>query len=134
MARVVEYCQTFFGFADPSLTVSATCGVINQQGRSFTHGYEIHLERATLQFELAVCSDQIETMPLKVLTDKGKVLRPKLGDGDPIQGFQEEIKEVARCIRSGQPSGILSGELARDAITLCHKQSESVKKGRTVKV
>ena len=43
-----------FEFADPRLTVSATSGVINQQGRPFTHGFEIHLEKATLLYELAV--------------------------------------------------------------------------------
>jgi predicted dehydrogenase len=129
---VVEYCNSTFGFADPSLVVSAVSGVINQQGRPFTHGYEIHLERATLQFEFAAFSDEAELMPLKVVTDKGKVLRPDLKGGDEIAGFVEEIKEVAKAIRTGQPSTILSGELARDAVVLCHKQTESVRRGRPV--
>ena len=131
---VVEYCNTLFEFDDPSLAVSATSGVINQQGRPFTHAYEIHLEKATLQFDFAAYTDAAELAPLKVLTSTGKVLRPDLGDGDPVRGFEAEIKEVARAVKSGTPSPILSGELARDAIVLCHKQSESVKKGRAVKV
>ncbi|MBP86578.1 MAG: oxidoreductase [Planctomycetaceae bacterium] len=130
----VEYCNTLFQFADPKLTVSATSGVINQQGRPFTHAYEIHLEKATFQFDFAAYTDAAELAPLKVLISKSKVLRPDLGDGDPVRGFEAEIKEVAACIKSGKPSQILSGELARDAIVLCHKQSESVKKGRAVKV
>jgi hypothetical protein len=62
------------------------------------------------------------------------VVRPKLGGGDPTDAFIDEIKEVTRCMRAGQPSATLSGDLARDAIVLCHKQTESVKKGRLVKV
>lgn len=132
---VVEYCNTMFAFDDPSLVVSASSGVINQQGRSFTHGFEIHLERATLHYEFAAFADnKMELMPLKVLTDKGKVVWPELGDGDPTQAFVGEIKEVARSIRSGQVSPLLSGDLARDAIVLCQRQTESVQRGRTVKV
>jgi len=132
--EVVEYCNTLFQFADPSLVVHATSGVINQQGRPFTHAYEIHLEKATMHFDFAAFSDAAELMPLKIVTNAGKLIRPDLGDGDPVRGFEGEIREVVRSLRSGQPSAILSGELARDAIVLCHKQSESVKRGKLVKV
>jgi predicted dehydrogenase len=132
--EVVEYCNTLFKFEDPSLVVNATSGVINQQGRPFTHAYEIHLERATMHFDFAAFTDAAELMPVKIVTDRGKVIRPNLGDGDPVRGFEGEIKEVVRSIKSGEPSCILSGELARDAIVLCHKQSDSVKRGKLVKV
>lgn len=132
--EVVEYCNTLFQFADPRLVVNATSGVINQQGRPFTHAYEIHLEKATLHFDFAAFTDAAELMPLKIVTKTGKVIRPDLGDGDPVRGFEGEIKEVARSIQSGKPSAILSGELARDAIVLCHKQSDSVKRGKLVKI
>ncbi|MCH8150363.1 MAG: Gfo/Idh/MocA family oxidoreductase [Planctomycetes bacterium] len=132
---VVEYCQSLFRFDDPQLTVCAVCGVINQQGRSFTHGFEIHLEGATLQFEFAVFADgSTDVMPLKVLTDDGQVVRPDLGDGDPVNGFVAEIEEVVRCVESGNPSQILGGDLARDAILLCHKQTESVKQAKPISV
>lgn len=130
----VEFCNTLFEFDRSQLAVSATSGVINQQGRPFTHAYEIHLEKATLHFDFAAFSDAAEVAPLKVLTSTGKVLRPDLGDGDPARAFEAEIKEVARSIKSGKPSPILSGDLARDAIVLCHKQTESVKKQRAVKI
>ncbi len=132
--EVVEYCHTLFQFDDPALVVQATSGVIHQQGRPFTHAYEIQLEKATLHFEFAAFSDVAELMPLKVVTHDGKVLRPDLGDSDPLRGFEAEIKEVVACLRANKPSAILSGELARDAITLCHKQTSSVKLARPVKV
>jgi predicted dehydrogenase len=133
--EVVEHCDTIFRFADASLAVSATSGVVNQQGRPFTHGYELHLEKATLQFELAVLADgQLESMPLKVLLPNGKIERPTFA-GDPmLTAFEFEIKEVVSCIKKNRPSELLGAELARDAIVLCHKQTEAVRKGTIVKV
>ncbi len=132
--RVVEYFNTLFNFSDPKLVVCATSGVINQQGRGFTHGFEIHLEKATLHYELAIVKDESRQMPLTVLTDKGRAVVAKIGDGDPVNAFEAEIKEVVRAIRTGEPSALLSGELARDAIQICHRETESVMKKRQVRV
>jgi predicted dehydrogenase len=132
--ETVEYCETLFGFADPSLVVHAASGVIQQQGRPFTHAFEIHLEKATLHYDLGAFADGVEVMPLKILTSKGKVVRPKLAGADEVTAFVAEIKEAAGAISGGKPSPILSADLAQDAIILCHKQTEAVKRGRTVKV
>ena len=133
--EVVERFSTQFRFDDPDLIVTAACGVIDQQGRPFTHAYEIYLERATLLFDFAVIGKGLDThMPLTVLTHQGRVLRPKLGSGDPIDGFVAELNEMVRAVRTNTPSPLLHGELARDAIVLCQKQTQSVRTGRTVKV
>ncbi len=133
--EVVEYFHTQFSFDDPTLVVTAASGVINQQGRPFTHAFEIQLERATLLFDFAVIDDAGELlMPCTVLTDKGKVIRPEIGSGDPVDAFELEIKEVVKSIRTGKPCPILSADLARDAVVLCHKQTASVRRGRPVKV
>lgn len=133
--QVVEYCNSLFHYMDPELVVSATSGVINQQGRSFTHGFEIHLERATMHYEFAVIGDKPELlMPLTILDDQGQVERPELGNGDPVTAFEAEIQAVADSIGSGQPSPVLDGSLARDAIVLCHKQTEAVQTGRATRI
>jgi predicted dehydrogenase len=133
--EVVEHCTTLFEFADPRLSVAATCGVIHQQGRPFTHGFEIHCERATLQYEFAVVEKSGELlMPLTVYDQSGKATRPQLGDGDPLTAFRSEISEVHQALQSGNPSPLLSGALARDAILLCQRQSESVQKRQPTKV
>ena len=130
--EVVEYCETQFRFPDASRVVSAASGVINQQGRSFTQGFEIHLEKATLQYEFAVVDGKPRLfIPLTVYDDQGKVLQPDVGDGDPVRAFEAEISEVARSLESGKPSTVLSGDLARDAIVICHKQTEAVSTGRS---
>jgi predicted dehydrogenase len=124
--EVVEFCNSQFYFDDPSLVVGSTSGVINQQGRGFMHGYEVHFEKATLQFRFSALADEPETSPLKVLRDDGSVERPELGGGGEIAAFVDEIGEVVESIKAGQPSALIGGQLARDAVVLCQKQTESV--------
>ena len=129
--EVVEYVHTAFRFPDPSLVVSAESGVVRPQGRSFTHGFEIHLEKATLQYEFAVFEGKPRLiLPLTICDEGGRVLQPSLGDGDPVRAFEAEIVEIARSLGSGRPSPLLSGDLARDAVVICQKQTESVVGGR----
>ncbi len=132
--ETVEYCNTMFSFEDPSLVVSACSGVIGQDGRPFTHGFEIHLQRATLHYELAVIGDGVSVMPLTVINQDGSCETPDLGEVDDITAFEREISEAFEAIRSGRPSALLSGDLARDAIILCIKQDRSVKTGARVEI
>ncbi len=132
--EVVERFTTQFIY-DPPRMVTAASGVIDQQGRPFTHAYEIYFEKATLFFSYAALAKVGDAVtPLSVLLDNGKVLRPKLGSGDPPDAFVAELGEVLRAVRNNTPSPLLAGELARDAIVLCQKQTESVLRGRAVKV
>ncbi len=130
----VQYCATLFDFADSSYAVSSICSVIDQQGRPFMQGFEIHFEQATLQFEFNAFADGAESVPLKVLTADGQVLRPELGDGDPVQAFVRELQEVVSAVTENQQSKVLNARLARDAIRLCHCQSQSVTTRKPVKV
>jgi predicted dehydrogenase len=132
--EVVERFATQFLY-DPPRMVTATSGVINQQGRPFTHAYEIYLEGATLFFDYTALPKVGDAAtPLTVLLGNGKVERPKLGAGDPVDAFVAELTEVVCAIRANKPSPLLAGELARDALVLCQKQTESVLRGRTVKM
>ncbi len=127
--EVAEYFNTQFLFDDPSLVVTATSGVINQQGRPFTHGFEIHLEKATLVFDLG------DGLPLTVLDERGKVKRPKLGEFDMPDAFPLELSDAVRALKSGTPPPVLDAQLARDALVLCHKQTQSIRSGaKTVRV
>lgn len=133
--EVVEFFTTQFQFADPRLAVTATSGVINQQGRAFTHGFEIHLEKATLLYDLAVIDGKAEVnMPYTVLTADGKVSRPELSAGDAVAPFVAELSEAAKAFKSAKQSSLLDGQLACDAIVLCDKQTQSVRTGKPVKV
>lgn len=130
--KVVEFINTQFVFADDRINVTAASGVIPQQGRSFTHAFEVYFERATVIYDSAVFNGQATIgAPLTVLTSTGKVLRPKLRE---VDGFVAELTETVQHVRSGQPSDLLAGELALDALTLCHKQTASALTKRAVRV
>ncbi|MGI9519726.1 MAG: Gfo/Idh/MocA family protein [Pirellulaceae bacterium] len=129
----VEYCATIYDFEDDELVVASFGGVINQQGRPFTHAFEVRFEHATVQFEFAAFADETEMMPLKILTADGQVIRPVVGDDDPADAFVPELAEVARVVSGAQAtSSMLDGGLARDAVELCHAQTQSVRSGRKV--
>ena len=132
----VEYCNTFFHFDDSALVVSATSGVLNQQGRPFMHGFEVHFEKATIQFQFAGYLDQPETNQLKVLVpgEEGQVIRPDVGEWDPVKSFSEEISEVVQSVQTGIASPLLSGQLACDAVTICQRQTDSVRSGESVTI
>lgn len=132
--ETVAYAHTVYNFADPEVVVSSVMGVTNQPGRPFTHGFEIHLEDATLQFEFAGFSDAGESMPVKLIDRSGHVLRPPLGQFDPVDGFVAEIHELRDAILHRRPAPRLSGNLARDAIVLCHAQSRSARLNQYVEV
>jgi len=60
-----------------------------------------------------------------VFDSEGNVQRPDVGDGDPVLSFEQEMAEVVRSLETGTSSTLLGGALARDAIGLCHRQTES---------
>src|SRR5688572_9446848 len=97
-------------------------------GRPFVHGYEIYLEKASLVY------DSGDT-PLTLLTADGKSTQPSLrGGGDPLSAFTDELQAAADGVSSGKEPDLLSGQLARDALVLCHRECESVKSGKAVAV
>jgi predicted dehydrogenase len=133
--EVVEYFSTQFEFDNPELVVTATSGVINQQGRAFSHGFEVMFEKATILMDFSVIDDKPElSMPCTVLGEDGKVERPELGSGDPMDAFVLEVTAVVDAVNSGEPPPFLTGDLARDAIAICRAETDSVRSGERVEV
>jgi predicted dehydrogenase len=133
--EVAEYFVSQFAFDNPALVVSAMSGVIQQQGRGFSAGFEIHLEKATLLYDFSVIDGKPElSMPLTLLRADGKVERPTMKSADPVDAFVDELTEAAKTVKSGRPSALLDGQLARDAVVLCQKQTESLRKRRPVSI
>ena len=129
---LAENWHTLFEFGDNSC-VHATSGVINQQGRTFLHGFEIHLEKATLVFEFAVMKtadgedDASYLCPPTLIDADGKTQRVELGDGDPMNAFQAELEHVSQVLAGKAEPDVLSCELARDALELCHDQTANLR-------
>ena len=113
----------YFGAGGP--TVACTSGALAQKGRPFTHGFEVYFDKATMVFEAG-------TQPFRVLTAAGDMEHPSLGDGDPVAGFAAELQAAVEGVRAGKSPDLLSGQLARDALVMCHKECESVKTGKPV--
>ncbi|MBN2024381.1 MAG: Gfo/Idh/MocA family oxidoreductase [Pirellulales bacterium] len=133
--EVLDLFSTQFLFDEPGPIVTAACGALPQQGRPFTHAYEIYLEGATLLFDFATIGKEPRlAMPVTLLTSNGRVMLPKLGGSDPVDAFADELREVVRSVHSGVTSPLLDGELARDALILAHRQTQSAERGRVVKV
>jgi predicted dehydrogenase len=133
--KVAEFFTSQFLFDDPALAVTATSGVIQQQGRSFTHGFEIHFERATLVYDFSVVDGKpVLNIPLTVLTRDGKATQPAVGSADPVTDFVAELTDAVKAIRGGKVSPLLDGRLASDALVLCEKQTASLTSGRLVKI
>ena len=130
--KLAEYWTTQFLFKK-NLAVTATSGTINQQGRPFDHGFEIHLEKATLLFQFAVIGDEAKYLcPPTILDDRGKAKLAKMPDGDPMMNaFKAELKAVARSVTTGDKNNVLGGDLARDAIAICQAQTKSLLQGKT---
>jgi predicted dehydrogenase len=124
----VQYLTTQYLYPGRDKAVSCSSGAVAQNGRPFVHGFEIYLERATLILQSGTC-------PLTVLTADGKVEQPPMaGGGDPTTAFTEEIQTAVEGVRTGREPDLLSGKLARDALVLCHKEIESVRRGEAVPV
>ena len=124
----VTYLTTSYLYGPGGPAVTCSSGAIAMKARAFVHGYEIYLEKATLVYESGTC-------PLTVLHVDGRSEQPKLAGGDEATAaFALEIQAAIDGVKAGREPDLLSGQLARDALVLCHREIESVKTGKAVTV
>ena len=124
----VTYLTTSYLYGPGGPAVTCSSGALSMGGRPFVHGFEIFLEKASLIYDSGGPA-------LTVLTADGKSEQPKLaGGGDPLAAFADEIQAAVEGVKAGKAPDLLTGQLARDALVLCHREIESVKTGRAVKV
>lgn len=124
----VTYLTTSYLYGPGGPAVTCSSGAICMSGRPFVHGFEIYLEKASLIYDSG-------GTPLTLLTADGKSTQPALaGGGDPLAAFTDEIQTAADGVKAGREPDLLRGQLARDALVLCHRECESVKMGKPVAV
>jgi len=121
----VPYLTTQYLYGDGGPVVTCSSGAVAMSGRPFVHGYEIYLEKATLAFTSGA-------QPLTLYTPDGKAKTPKLKGVEPEIAFTTEIQTAVNGVRDGVEPDLLSGQLARDALALCHKECQSVRTGKAV--
>lgn len=123
---VAKFVHVVYEFASNDIAVASSSGVTDAPGRPFTHAFELQLEHATLQHEFAAYSDGVETMPLKILTADGQVIRPELPAADEVDAFVAEINDMADSVRTRTPAPKLDGQLASNAIDLALRIQNSL--------
>jgi predicted dehydrogenase len=122
----VTYLTTQYDYGPNGPAISATSGAIAMSGRPFVHGFEIHCERATLSYSSA-------GIPLTRYDAGGSTHVVALpAGGDPLVAFTAELQTAIDAVANGHEPALLSGQLARDALVLCHREIESVKLGKPV--
>jgi predicted dehydrogenase len=126
--EAVVHVNALYLWDDGGPSVACASGALTQKGRQFVHGYEVYFEQATVFYESGV-------QPPTVMTADGKVQPAQLsGSGDPVESFTAELQAAVNGVTSGAAPDLLSGTLARDALVLCHKEIESARTGKVVKV
>lgn len=124
----VQYLTTNYLYGANGPAISCSSGAVAMNGRPFVHGYEIYLEKATLVYESG-------STPLAVIPNKGKPKAPKLRGGDSeLSAFTAELQAAVDGTRLGKEPDLLSGQLARDALALCHKECQSARTGKVAAV
>ncbi len=124
----VQHLTTHYIYENGPGCVTCSSGALCQKGRPFVHGYELYLEKATLLY-------QSGTQPLIVLSADGKTDQPELpGGDDATTAFTTEIQAAVNGVVAGKEPDLLSGQLARDALVMCHKECESVLTGKAVRI
>lgn len=108
---------------DDGPSIACTSGALAQKGRPFVHGYEIYLEGATLVHESGV-------LPPTVLSADGQTAQPVLGGGGPVESFAAELQAAVDGVAADRAPDVLNGQLARDALVLCHREIASVRTGK----
>ncbi|MDT7973358.1 MAG: gfo/Idh/MocA family oxidoreductase, partial [Armatimonadota bacterium] len=81
--------------------------------------------RATVEF-----NSRFGKPPL-LFTEDGKRREVRL---KAVDAFTGELQYAIDCVRKNQPPTLLSGEGARNALLLCLKEAESLRKGKPVRV
>ncbi len=129
----VVHLATQYLFDEPGPVVSAVSGALSMAGRPFAHGFDLYLERATLAFGFASIGGEGQLVPpLSVILPDGSVERPELGPGDPVDAFTRELAVAVEAVATGRPAPALAGELARQALALCHAEVQSAQSRQIV--
>lgn len=131
----VDYLSTQYIYKDRNLAVSCDSGAVAMNGRSFTHGFEIYFEKGSLLFQWASMGGKaVAVTPLTLLDARGNVRHIGGGTADPMDAFVGEINMAIDALSGKSDGKLISGEGALSALTLCHREVESVRTGKIVAV
>lgn len=136
MEDLVNHVCTQYLFDDPSLTVSCISGGIAASGLKFNQGFEVFLQRATIQFDAGTYGDQwVVNRPLTLITSDGAITNPDPGGRNSwCAAFTDELQAAVDAVNADREHPILNGQLARDALKICHAEADSIRTGQAVSI
>lgn len=123
----VQYVSTQYLYDADSPVLTATSGAISQPSRPFTHGFELHFEKATLFYEAG--------FPLSVYGPEAAET-PDVPHGDPTDAFAGEIAAAVAVVGGQQtPDAVnLDARVARDALAVCLAEDQAARTGEIVTI
>lgn len=133
---LVNHVHSQYLYDDPRLAVSCVSGGIAAKGLEFAHGFEIFLEDATILYRAGTLAGEWKVdRPLTLVTKNGKATAPKLkGGSEWCAAFTAELQTAVDAVKSDKVPPILSADLARDALKLCHAEAKSISTGKPVRL
>lgn len=133
---LVNHVHSQYVYDDPDLAVSCVSGGIAASQLQFVHGFEVYMEKASLVYSAGTFGGEwVVERPLTLIPDKGKLREPKLkGGSEWYSAFTAELQEAVNGMKAGATPHILSGELARDALKLCHAEAKSISTGKMIRL
>lgn len=120
--KYAQYVATHYLYETLGVTVTCQSGAVCMSGRPFEHGFDVYLEKGTIQYNSSWGK------PLVIVTPDG-ILEPTLPEGD---AFQREVQYAVDTITSDAEPTLLSGESARNSLELCWREVESIRTGQVI--
>lgn len=132
----VKQTHTNYVFNEKDITITSVSGGLASGGLKFVHGYELYFEKATVEFEAGTYGDDwVVNRELKVITNSGRTHQPKLKGGiEWCSAFTEELQIAVNVLEKQGSPGVLSSQMALDALEICYAEAKSIESGRVVKL
>lgn len=122
----VTYLQTQYGYEGGKPCITSQSGALSMPSLPFEHGYDIYLEKATLQFNNLFTGEDIWLYPED---GEKQIVRPQRKDA-----FVAQLEHAVDCVRSGTPSQLISALSARQALAVCLEEQRSVISGEAMTI
>lgn len=120
----VLYVNTQYDYGKGGPAVTAQSGAIAQPSLAFEHGFDIYLEKATIQYNNLFTGEDLWVYPAE---GERQVVTPNRPDA-----FVAQLQHATQCVASGEESDLISGASAREALVVCLKELEAVETGLCV--
>lgn len=117
----ITYLQTQYQYEGAKPCITAQSGAVAMPGLPFEHGFDIYLEKATLQFNNLSTGEN-----LWIYSEGGEKEIVELKRPD---AFVAQLQHAVETLASGVESQLINANIARQALNVCLREQESVFSG-----